>query len=329
MKRIIGYFLILSMLILLAGGATALATDLIDAARRGDINAVKELLNEGADVNTKDRADRTALNYAASGGYAEMAKALIEKGANVNTKDSNGDTALMKAAFKGQFKGHREIVKTLIANGADVNAKANNGWTALTAAAEKGSTEVVRLLIEKGADVNAKGRDDRTALNFAASGGYTEIALLLEDAMKDKYIAAQKSPPLQKSPPTIDIVSISLYEPSQNNILDAGEKGTIFIKAKNTGKCMAFGVSAGLEGEAVKGMSFAKKTSIGDIKPDEEKTVSIDISADEDILTKDVKLKATLIESGGFDSQPVILSFKTGMLIPPVLQIAKVDIEDS
>jgi len=369
MKRITGFILIISLLISVFFIPTALYAgindDLIRAAENGDIAKIKDLLYIGADVNAESNGGWTALREAANEGHTEAVKLLIEKGADVNAKNNDyNETALMRAAGKGHTeivktlidkgadvnakdynggtaliwaagKGHTEVAKTLIEHGTDLNAKSNKGSTALMFAADKGHTEAVKLLIEKGADVNAKDNDGGTALMRAADNGRIETAKILKSAMEGKYIATQKSPPLQKalppqkSPPAIDIVSIALSEPSGNSILDAGEKGTITIKAKNTGKGAAFGVSVRLEAEAVKGMSFAKKTSIGDIKPGEEKTVSIDISADEDILTKGVSLKAALIESGGFDSRPVILSFKTGMLIPPVLQLAKVDIEDS
>ncbi|MBI4823896.1 MAG: ankyrin repeat domain-containing protein [Nitrospirae bacterium] len=238
--------------------------------------------------------------------------------------DINDD--LRRAAEKGDINK----VKSLLQHGADVNAKDNNGNTALMYAAVGGHTEIVQTLLNKGANVNAKNNFGNTALIYAVKNGRTEIVSLLGYAMEGKYIAQQKTPPPQKAPPVIDIVSLTFSEPSGNNILDAEEKGTIFIKAKNTGKGTAFDVHIRLiPNESVKGMSFAKETSIGNINPNEEKTVSIDISADEALLTKDVSLKATLIESGGFDSQPVILSFKTSQLIPPVLQLAKLNIEDS
>ena len=114
MKRIFGFFSILSMLILLAGCAT---TSLMNAAVGGDVNAVKKLLNEGADVNVQGFNGWTALSEAAYGGHTKIVKLLIEKGADVNAKANNGVTALMWAAWNG----HTEIVKLLIDKGADID----------------------------------------------------------------------------------------------------------------------------------------------------------------------------------------------------------------
>ncbi|MBI5892070.1 MAG: ankyrin repeat domain-containing protein [Deltaproteobacteria bacterium] len=121
MKRISGFFLILSMFILLAGCATMATTTpttpLTKAAESGDINAVKRLLNEGADVNAKDSNNWTALTEAARDGNTEIVKLLIEKGADVHAKAYKGYSALMVAALGG----NTEIVKLLIEKGADID----------------------------------------------------------------------------------------------------------------------------------------------------------------------------------------------------------------
>src|SRR6476660_1209704 len=80
-------------LCLLGGAAPAqtvsVAADaLADAARKGDAAAVKKLLNEGVDVNTKFRYDRTALSFAADRGHVDVVKLLLERGADVTAKDT-------------------------------------------------------------------------------------------------------------------------------------------------------------------------------------------------------------------------------------------------
>lgn len=117
MKKIFGYFSILLMLALLAGCATTGNTPLMSAASNGDINAVKRLLNEGADVNAKDSDNWTALTKAARDGHTEIVKFLIEKGADVHAKAYKGYSALMVAALDG----NTEIVKLLIEKGADID----------------------------------------------------------------------------------------------------------------------------------------------------------------------------------------------------------------
>ena len=101
------------------------------AAQAGDIEAVKEFLAAGSDVNAKSNYDLTPLHYAAT---KEVAELLIAKGADVNAKSKFGMTSLHYAA-----KRHKEIVELLIAKGVNVNAKNNNEWTPLHFAANGGS----------------------------------------------------------------------------------------------------------------------------------------------------------------------------------------------
>ena len=70
----------------------------------------------------------------------EIVKYLLENGADINAKDNYGTTALMKASSNGQL----EIVQFLIENGADINIKNNEGKTALDVAATKEIKKVLR-----------------------------------------------------------------------------------------------------------------------------------------------------------------------------------------
>ncbi len=68
-----------------------------------------------------------AVLDAAEKGNIEAVKQAIADGADVDAKDSDGWTPLHNAALKG----HKEIVELLIAKGVDVNAKGRSGWTPL------------------------------------------------------------------------------------------------------------------------------------------------------------------------------------------------------
>ena len=72
---------------------------ILEAANKGNIEAVKQHLDAGTDVNAKDSARWTPLHYAAFGGYKETAELLIAKGANVNVKRDNGETPLDAAIY--------------------------------------------------------------------------------------------------------------------------------------------------------------------------------------------------------------------------------------
>ena len=64
------------------------------AAYKGNIEAVKQHLDAGADVNAKGYRERTPLHYAAHGGRNKIVKLLIEEGADVNAKAKDGSTPL-------------------------------------------------------------------------------------------------------------------------------------------------------------------------------------------------------------------------------------------
>jgi ankyrin repeat protein len=163
---------------------------LLEAARDGNIEAVRQHLAAGADVNAKNDYGSTPLHRAA---ITEIAELLIAKGADVNAKMDNGLTPLHYAAVEGR----KEITELLIAAGADVNAKddrsgtpldsANSGTYAplrkhggkhgtIHGAAYGGDIEVVKEFLAAGTDVNAKTMHGGTPLRDART---KEIAELL------------------------------------------------------------------------------------------------------------------------------------------------------
>ena len=87
------------------------------ACKKGDIEAVKQHLAAGVNVNAKDETSWTPLHFATTKAVAEL---LITKGADVNAKNDTGETPLHQAAFDG----HREIVE-LSSGGADLQAAAD------------------------------------------------------------------------------------------------------------------------------------------------------------------------------------------------------------
>jgi cytohesin len=97
------------------------------ATKVGHIEAVKQHLAAGTDVDARDRQDKTPLHPAAQFGHKEIAELLIAAGADVHAKDKWGFTPLHQAARSGR----NEIVGLLIAKGADVNAKDKKGKTPL------------------------------------------------------------------------------------------------------------------------------------------------------------------------------------------------------
>ena len=167
----------IAAVVLVGCGEGSRHLNLYEAAESGDIEAVKQHLADGTDIELKcTGCGSTALGHAAKHGHNEIAELLIENGADVSAKDEDGSTPLHLAALMG----YKEIAELLIAKGADVNAKKDDGsWTSLHSAAMTGSNEIVGLLIAAGADVNAKDAYGRTPLDWAIVDNHTEIADLL------------------------------------------------------------------------------------------------------------------------------------------------------
>ena len=71
-----------------------------EAANEGNIEAVKQRIADGVDVNAKAEYGRTPLHWAAWVGHKEIVELLITAGADVNAKEEDGDTPLDKAKYK-------------------------------------------------------------------------------------------------------------------------------------------------------------------------------------------------------------------------------------
>ncbi|GMH36812.1 hypothetical protein BSKO_04685 [Bryopsis sp. KO-2023] len=150
--------------------------DLFDAAGSGDSEKVKELLSKGADFrSTHEKFDSTPLNFAAQGGHVEAVKILIQEGANVDSKDNLGFTPLLDAAFYSRV----DVIEVLLESGADIEARTDKSSTALILAAQEGHLKVAKVLVEAGADVDAQTEEGSTALYLAAQEGHLEIAKVL------------------------------------------------------------------------------------------------------------------------------------------------------
>lgn len=83
---------------------------LLQAAKEGDIEAVKSLVAQGADVNVKDKENATALMRSVSRDHREVVNFLIVKGADVNAKN-DWDYTPLKYAIKLNLPKMQEILK--------------------------------------------------------------------------------------------------------------------------------------------------------------------------------------------------------------------------
>ena len=177
------------------------------SARLGNIEAVKQHLAAGTDVNAKGVAGWTALLRAAWYGYTEIVELLIAEGADVNAKvevgDYKGQTPLDLAEEVDEDDSpedkavKKEIADLLRKHGGKTSEELKAAEPVAEAskpepptakapdisihkAAQVGNIEAVKQAIADGADVNAKGGwREGTPLHTAALWGHKEIAELL------------------------------------------------------------------------------------------------------------------------------------------------------
>jgi ankyrin repeat protein len=147
--------------------------ELYDAAQRGDVGRVGQLLDSGQDVDAPDDIGRTALTAAARSGRADVVRLLLSRGADVERAELGGWTPLMLAVLQG----HPEVAEVLLGHGADVRAWAWDGADVLLAAVIGGDARCVRIVLGAGADPNASGRKNHLLDYLDESQG--EIARLL------------------------------------------------------------------------------------------------------------------------------------------------------
>jgi ankyrin repeat protein len=97
------------------------STPLHWAVAAGNLNEVKNLLNQGIPMNSRTVTGRTALHNAARNGHLNIVQELLRRGAIVNATTQSGKTPLQEAAGKG----HPRIVHALLKAGANPKFKSN------------------------------------------------------------------------------------------------------------------------------------------------------------------------------------------------------------
>ncbi|KFZ55102.1 2-5A-dependent ribonuclease, partial [Antrostomus carolinensis] len=163
--------------------AEDLALKLNAAVRESNIKDVLELLEKGADVNSKAESGWTPLQSAVQADDEDLVRLLLDKGACPHARKDNGGTAFTEAGIVGNVN----ILKLLLDHGLNINDHDDNGFTAFMEAAWYGKEEALKFLYSKGADVNLRRvvSEEKAKLH---KGGVTALM----DACKEGHFSVVK-----------------------------------------------------------------------------------------------------------------------------------------
>lgn len=125
---------------LLGGLNPALNAALWQAAGRGEVARVRDLVRRGASPNARNKDGRTALTNAALGDHVTVARLLITAGANPDPQDKTRNNALLVTGETGSVAMLREVLRAE----PDLTRTNRFGGTALIPAADRGHVEYVR-----------------------------------------------------------------------------------------------------------------------------------------------------------------------------------------
>ena len=151
------------------------STPLHWASRRGRVEVVHILLKHGADATAQDKNKSTPLHMASSGGHVDSVRVLLEHGVDATSQDKNGWTPLHCASYEG----HVEVTRDLLDHGVDATVLDKDGRTPLHRASFEGHLEVTRVFLEHGVDATAQDKDGRTLLHRASFEGHVEVVRIL------------------------------------------------------------------------------------------------------------------------------------------------------
>ena len=157
------------------------------AAQRGEIEAVRVLLEYGADPNNSDNTGATPLHYAAQAKTPECLLMLIEYRARI-TQQRRGWTALHYACA---FHDDLSFVKPLLNCGADVNKRTYVRKTALSLAIVYNHLRIAAFLVEAGAHLDVLDNEGQSPLSLSIKFRRFECMKLLLRSGAKHYLLSE------------------------------------------------------------------------------------------------------------------------------------------
>src|SRR4051812_19743569 len=154
----------------------ASANLVIAAALRHDAAALEKMRETGIRIDAQDGIGETALHQTCQAGNLEAVRLLLDAGANPNGVSRLGHTPLGLAVTYGYF----DVAKLLLEKSADPDQLIDFGVAPLTPATESGDADMVRLLLENKASVTPRApSEDHPAIIVAARQGHLPILRMM------------------------------------------------------------------------------------------------------------------------------------------------------
>lgn len=151
-------------------------TDIIDACKKGDLEAVTTFHKNGADLSKEDIYGWIPLHYATREGHLSVVKYLVEMGSDVNQlTHGESRSPLYLACYNSDY----EVAKYLLENGALPNQYIRSGTATVLHHGQKITSRIARLLTRHGALLGAKDAFGRIPLHNVKSYA---VAKALQDA---------------------------------------------------------------------------------------------------------------------------------------------------
>jgi ankyrin repeat protein len=132
-------------------------------------------INNGADINTKDKHGSTVLHFACSYSFWPLVEKCLDAGLDINATNLNGDTSLSIIAGSPELSAPG-IAYALLKAGADPNLGG-----AVHNAAYQGNIEIVKSLCGFGADLGLLDKNGRSARQLAAMNGQLRLSIIIDE----------------------------------------------------------------------------------------------------------------------------------------------------
>ncbi len=294
--------------------------ELHNAVKEKNLELVRSLIENGADVNKANEKDETPLKMAIEANYSRTVKVLIKNGADVNKANEQGEILLHRAITNN----NTAIVRLLIKAGVNVNEANEKGETPLETAIKANYSGIAKILIEKGADVNKANYDQ--LLHMAITNDYIGIVKVLIE----KGAELNKALVLAISSNKIDAVKLLIEKGAElnkalvlaisSNKIDAVklliEKGADVNKANEQGETPLYTAIKGRYTKIVKFL-IEKGADVNKAKEQGETPLSTAIEANYSGIVK------VLIKNGADVNKALVLAISSNRIDAVKLLIEK------